>query len=115
MPCDYKKYPANWKALRQQKLADAKHCCQGSPKFPDCSAKNYKPHPVSGSRVVLALCHLDRDINNNEDDNLKIWCQRCHIHHDLPQHIYNRKYGEYNNALQKQIKFTEDEPFKQAI
>lgn len=25
--------------------------------------------------------------------HLKAWCQRCHLKHDLPQHIFNRKYG----------------------
>ncbi len=105
MPCDYKLYPDNWKELRQRKLKAAGHRCQGSPKFPDCRAKNYEIHPVTGSIVILGLCHFDRDIKNNKDENLRIWCQRCHINHDITQHVFTRKYGEYNHPDQLQINF----------
>ena len=39
--------------------------------------------------VVLTIAHLDHDINNNLDDNLKALCQRCHLNYDLENHKHN--------------------------
>jgi len=36
--------------------------------------------------IVLAAAHLDRDHGNTEWDNLAVFCQRCHLRHDLHQH-----------------------------
>ena len=49
------------------------------------------PHPVTGSRVILTIAHLDHTPENCADDNLRAWCQRCHFAYDLPMHIANRK------------------------
>lgn len=43
--------------------------------------------------VVLTVAHVDHDKSNNRFWNLAAWCQRCHLNHDLKQHIANRKYG----------------------
>lgn len=45
------------------------------------------------SVVVLTVAHIDHDKTNNRFSNLAALCQRCHLQHDLPQHIMNRKYG----------------------
>jgi hypothetical protein len=42
-------------------------------------------------RVVLTVAHLDHNTSNNDEGNLKALCQRCHLLHDLPLHIANRK------------------------
>lgn len=39
------------------------------------------------TKVVLTVAHLDHDIANNEDANLKALCQRCHLAHDKDQHL----------------------------
>lgn len=54
------------------------------------------------SVVVLTIAHMDRDKKNNKFDNLKALCQRCHLKHDIHQHVANRKYGR--NFKNNQIK-----------
>lgn len=49
------------------------------------------------TRIVLTVAHLDRNRNNNERDNLAALCQRCHLRHDIHQHIRNRRYGRYHD------------------
>lgn len=94
MPIDYSEYPPNWLTeIRPAIMERAGGRCEGSPRFPQCRATNYEPHPVTGSRVVLTTAHMDHDKTNNDYTNLRALCQRCHLHHDLKQHIENRKYG----------------------
>lgn len=89
MPCDYSRYPPNWKAIRASILDRADHCCEGSPAYPDCRARNYEPHPVTGSKVILTIAHIDHDTENNVASNLRAWCQRCHLNHDRALHLRN--------------------------
>lgn len=49
-----------------------------------CKAENGKPHPVTGSRVVLTVMHLDHTPENCEDENLLHACQQCHNRYDAP-------------------------------
>jgi hypothetical protein len=63
-----------------------------------CDYKEYhEPHPETGGMVTLTTAHLDGDKDNNEFDNLRHLCNRCHLHHDLGHHIMNRKYGRHHN------------------
>jgi len=78
MPCDYKKYPANWKWLRMSILARAKNRCEL------CNAKNYQPHWKTGSKVVLTIHHINFNVKDNRDYNLIALCQRCHNKLDMP-------------------------------
>lgn len=73
-----------WLTIRTDILERAGHCCEGTPKWPDCRAANGEPHPVTGSRVVLTIMHLDHDPRNNDPANLKAGCQRCHNAYDAP-------------------------------
>jgi ribosomal protein S14 len=43
------------------------------------------------TRVVLAAAHLDHDPRNNRLRNLKSLCQRCHMIHDRPHHLAQRR------------------------
>jgi hypothetical protein len=43
------------------------------------------------SRVVLAAAHLDHDPTNNGLRNLRSLCQRCHLLHDRPHHLAQRR------------------------
>ena len=92
---DYNEYPPNWNEIRKRILKRAKNRCEGSPAYMNCRAKNHKSHPVTGSKVVLTIAHLDHDKENWQvkDNRLRAWCQRCHLKYDLPRHIENRKYG----------------------
>lgn len=78
------RYPKDWPAISRRIRDRAENRCEGSPAFPDCRAENGAPHPVTGSRVVLTVAHLDHQPENCADDNLKAWCQRCHNTYDMP-------------------------------
>ncbi len=103
MPCDYKKYPPNWKEIRAAILARAGNRCEGSPAYPDCRAENSQPHPVTGSTVILTIAHLDNDTTHNDPENLRAWCQRCPLTYDAAFHAQNakqtRRKKKYRNQL----------------
>ena len=82
-------YPANWKEISFKiRTIRARGRCE------DCSAENLKPHPVTGSKVVICVAHLDHNPQNcdgmekggpmlpKEQSNLRAWCQRCHNRYD---------------------------------
>ena len=48
-------------------------------------------HPVTGSKVVLTIAHLDHTPENCDDENLRAWCQRCHLTYDAPMKAARRK------------------------
>lgn len=49
-------------------------------------------HPTNHFiRVVLTIAHLDHDIKNNDYNNLRALCQRCHNRHDVDFRKKNRK------------------------
>lgn len=93
-PIDYSEYPSDWPEIsRRIRFERAGNRCEG------CGAENYKPHPVTGSRVVLTVAHLNHVKYDVREENLKALCQKCHLGHDLPRHIYNRKYGRLTRTL----------------
>lgn len=94
MPIDYKEYHPKWKLISYliRKVRAKNHCEL-------CNAENLKPHPKTGSKVVLTVAHMDHNKNNNRFNNLKALCQKCHLGHDIHQHVANRKYGKRKNNL----------------
>lgn len=102
MPCDYGEYPANWKTdIRPRILERAGHRCEW------CGVENYAMGardqtgrwrdaadipPGEGSKrikIVLTIAHIDHDKTNNDDENLRALCQRCHLNHDRDHHRAN--------------------------
>ena len=80
-------YPSDWNdVIRPGILARANNRCEGSPAYPLCNALNGAPHPVTGSRVVLTVAHLDHDPTHCAPENLRAWCQRCHLTYDAGHH-----------------------------
>jgi 5-methylcytosine-specific restriction endonuclease McrA len=79
-------YPPNWFEISQQVKLEADYKCQGSPAYPDCRAEDRRPHPVTGSLVVLTVGHLDHNPAHNDRKNLRAWCQRCHLTYDAELH-----------------------------
>lgn len=77
------RYPKDWKRISLEVRESAGWRCEGSPAWPDCRAENGKPHPATGSTVVLTVAHLDHQPENCERENLKAWCQRCHLTYDM--------------------------------
>ncbi|MBK8177228.1 MAG: hypothetical protein IPK66_18815 [Rhodospirillales bacterium] len=43
------------------------------------------------TKVILAAAHLDHDPRNNRLRNLRSLCQRCHMLHDRPHHLAQRR------------------------
>jgi hypothetical protein len=43
------------------------------------------------TRVILAAAHLDHNPGNNRTRNLRSLCQRCHMIHDRPHHLAQRR------------------------
>lgn len=40
----------------------------------------------SVARIVLTIAHLDHTPENCGDENLRAWCQRCHLRYDAEHH-----------------------------
>jgi len=98
-PKNKKRYPKDWALLRINILARAGNRCEGSPAYPDCRAQNYEAHPVTKSKVILTIAHLDHMPENNESSNLKALCQRCHLAYDMVHHLTNRKFNKLDLSL----------------
>ena len=85
-------YPKNWRSeIVPAVRARSGNRCEGIEKYPDCRAENGKPHPVTGSIVVLTVMHLNHDPTDNRMENLKHGCQRCHLTYDAPRKAAERK------------------------
>ena len=97
-PQNKNRYPADWADIRARILKRAGHRCEGSPKYPFCQVGNYCLHPVTGSRVVLTVGHLDHQPENNAPENLRAWCQRCHLTYDAQHHAETSYRTRHRNA-----------------
>jgi 5-methylcytosine-specific restriction endonuclease McrA len=53
------------------------------------------------TKIILTVAHLDRDSTNNARENLAALCQRCHLRHDIHQHLASRKYGRHHTKHQQ--------------
>lgn len=80
------RYPRHWRAIVECVRARSGNCCEGSPRYPDCRARNGEPHPVTGSLVVLTVGHRDHTPEHCALENLAHWCQRCHLAYDSRHH-----------------------------
>lgn len=77
------RYPVDWKFISLRVRERAGQKCEW------CPAENGKPHPDTGSIVVLTVAHLDHQPENCAPENLRALCQRCHNRYDAP----NRRAG----------------------
>lgn len=101
MPMDKRRYPPDWKEISHYvRFVRAGGRCEGSPAYPDCRAAHGEPHPATGSIVVLTTAHIgaahaDGTPGDKHDkldvriENLKSWCQRCHLMYDIEEHKAN--------------------------
>jgi hypothetical protein len=112
-------YPAHWHALsRRVRFERAGGVCQGCGRPHGCTVRClpdgrwFDPEQntwrdrrgrsarwpdlehllqLRTTRVVLAAAHLDHDPTNNGLRNLRSLCQRCHLIHDRPYHLAQRR------------------------
>src|SRR3990167_9559307 len=85
------RYPKDWKSIVARIRLRSGNRCEGSDMYPDCRAENRRPHPVTGSLVVLTTAHLNHVIEDCSDENLKHMCQRCHLTYDAKHHAENAR------------------------
>lgn len=81
------RYPADWpdisKRIRFDRAGGRCECDGRCGLHTErCTARNREPHPVTGSKVVLTVAHLDHALECHDDDNLAAMCQRCHLIYD---------------------------------
>ncbi len=80
-------YPADWPAISQRiRHERAQNRCEQE----GCQAVNGEPHPLTGSRVVLTVAHLNHDPADCRPENLRAMCQRCHNRYDAPHRAGTR-------------------------
>lgn len=54
-----------------------------------CVANSEGKCDAEGNRwivIILTVAHLDHVPENCADDNLRFWCQRCHLSYDAEHH-----------------------------
>lgn len=94
------RYPRDWKQIRERILMRAGNKCE----WPDCGVPNYSVHPVTSSKVVLTIAHLDHTPENCADENLRAWCQMHHLRYDHVEHQRNayrtRRHGKATEMFQ---------------
>ena len=95
-----RKKPKRRRLIRAEILERANHCCEGSPDYPECRVPNYSEHPDTGSKVVLTIAHLDHTPENCDRENLRAWCQRCHLNYDAEHHRQNSARTRRSKSMQ---------------
>lgn len=105
-PENKKLYPKNWKQIRKDILQRANNKCEF------CGVDNYsegyrdkdgnfiksigmqqEADALDGEKIiqiVLSIAFLDHNPQNNDYNNLRALCQRCHLRHDIEQHRQSR-------------------------
>ena len=120
MPCDYSKYPANWKTEVVPRIrARAENKCEwcgvrndshiirfpkgyGREGYMYVTGPEDYVHGIKPTRIILTTAHLGTDMPDGKpgdkhdkhdvrDENLAYLCQACHLSYDLADHIQHRK------------------------
>lgn len=111
-----KEYPGGsihskeWKDFRASLLERAENKCEGTPQNPECRAENGKPHPETGSKVVLTIAHMDHDHTHADPERCRALCQRCHNQWDAPHRQANARLTRRRKSPQTDIEDFIDAP-----
>lgn len=91
-------YPGDWDVTSRRlrfERAGGQCECQGECGIEHaggrCPELDGEVHSVTGSAVVLTVGHIHHDPRRSADDELRAWCQRCHLRYDQPLHIANAR------------------------
>ena len=92
-PENRKRYPKNWKQIRQQILERAGNRCEFCGVENHSERARYDSHKgkVVTVKVVLTIAHLDHTPENCDPSNLRALCQRCHNRYDAQHRAETRK------------------------
>ncbi|HET7386890.1 MAG TPA: hypothetical protein VFJ19_09545 [Nocardioidaceae bacterium] len=92
------RYPRNWRQISDEirfVRAGGRCECRGecgrtphalAPHDGRCQARHGAVAPISGSKVILTVAHLDHTPENCDPENLRAMCQGCHLHYDRDHH-----------------------------
>ena len=133
MPCDYTKYPPDWKRISRAVRDDADNKCER------CAAPNGMliargvgvdagTYMLEGGetcsdqtgeflgyrrgseynfakliKVVLTVAHLNHDTTDNRRVNLRAWCQKCHLAHDKDLHVENARKTRHARKADREL------------
>lgn len=96
-------YPPDWEAIALAKKDSADWHCEhcGRPcRRPgqrwldfanEVAEYGYSSEFDKPQRFTLTVAHLDQNPQNNEPSNLAALCAPCHLKHDRPYRLYNRR------------------------
>lgn len=87
-PENKKRYPANWKQIRESILERAHNRCE----FCGKQNRTYFWNEKTGKmvKVVLTIAHLDHTPENCDPENLRALCQACHNRYDAKHRAETR-------------------------
>jgi|GEM_PF-438472 len=94
-PENLERYPPDWPAISlriRNERAGGRCECQGECGHDHagrCPERDGERHTITGSPVVLTVGHLYHDPERSADDELRAWCQRCHLAYDRDHHSAN--------------------------
>lgn len=54
-------------------------------------------------KIVCTVAHFDNHLTDHSDDNLRFWCQQCHLRHDARQHAESARLTRRRKASQVDI------------
>lgn len=103
-PENKRRYPDNWQQIRQEIRERANDRCEG------CGVVNHAyinrhtrelclPDEDDTIRVVCTVAHLDHVPENNDKNNLRFYCQKCHNNHDIPHRKKTRAKTKKDNLI----------------
>lgn len=100
-------YPKDWEKVRAEIIKRSGNRCEF------CGVENYKVgyRDAAGNfivsdgmqqeadsldgekliKIVLTIAHLDHNPQNNNPNNLRALCQKCHLNYDLEHHKESRR------------------------
>ena len=103
-PENAKRYPKDWKVIRHRVLERAGHRCEKC-YVPNHAYRNRDSGEVTKNPlqaeswelvdkqrvtfIVLTIAHLDHTPENCNMENLRAWCQKCHLAYDHKHHQTN--------------------------
>lgn len=77
-PENLARYPANWKEIRAKIQARAGDCCE------QCGVRNGSIR--CKTKIVCTTAHMNHTPEDCRDENLRFWCQKCHLAYDHEHH-----------------------------
>ena len=94
MPISYSKYPADWKAISLKIRERSGGRCEchglcGLHRNRRCEERNGEKAKWAKGKIILTVAHLNHDIPDVRDENLRAMCQRCHLRYDVKHHQKN--------------------------